>query len=104
MIAGVLDYYQQNRKIDAAPSIQQNSTAYKYLMAFSFYNNTKKWLSTRKSPDDLGCLHGIRFLSTCWVVLSHTYVVFGLGVQWNMVDVKKVGKIKDQDNQTRILL
>lgn len=41
-------------------------------LAFSAYTNGKQLLSYKKSksPDQMGCLHGIRVLSTLWVVLG----------------------------------
>lgn len=61
-----------------------------YFMAFSLYTNTKKWLTTRSSGDDLGCLHGIRTISTTWVILAHTWYMVTFIPVWNMVDLKKV--------------
>ena len=47
------------------------------LHCFSFLNNGRKILSmkvsTASSQDNFGCIHGIRFFSTCWVVLGHTW-------------------------------
>lgn len=60
------------------------------LNAFSLYTNIPRWLSTRPTADDLGCLHGIRFLSTAWVILAHTWFVIIYVPYWNLVDVKLV--------------
>lgn len=48
------------------------------LLAFSFYTNGKKLLSYKKveSSDTLNCLHGIRVISTAWVVLGHTFSLY----------------------------
>ncbi|XP_078685733.1 nose resistant to fluoxetine protein 6-like [Branchiostoma floridae x Branchiostoma belcheri] len=54
------------------PSAQERPLC-KLLLAFSVRTNTRKLLSTRESPDSLGCLHGIRFLSMTWVILGHTF-------------------------------
>ncbi|XP_062572908.1 nose resistant to fluoxetine protein 6-like [Saccostrea cucullata] len=51
----------------------EESTLEKLLLSFSFYSNSKKLLSTRRSSDTLTALNGIRFLSISWVVLGHTY-------------------------------
>lgn len=95
LTTGVIDYYCQTQGEHGSSDrgsipLQNNGLTNRYLMAFSIYTNTKKWLSTRKSAEDFGCLHGIRFLSTCWVVLCHGYFVFGMVPQWNMIDIKKV--------------
>ncbi|CAG7732798.1 unnamed protein product [Allacma fusca] len=62
--------------------------AMKLLLAFSFYTNTKKWASTKVGSDNLGCLHGLRFLSMAWVVLCHTFSMILSQPTWNLVDVK----------------
>ncbi|XP_066294090.1 nose resistant to fluoxetine protein 6-like isoform X1 [Branchiostoma lanceolatum] len=54
-------------------SSPQERPVCKLLLAFSVRTNTRKLLSTRESPDSLGCLHGIRFLSMTWVILGHTF-------------------------------
>lgn len=48
------------------------------LLAFSFYSNGIKLLSYKKSkaPDVMHCLHGIRAISTQWVVLGHSYMMY----------------------------
>ncbi|XP_063604151.1 nose resistant to fluoxetine protein 6-like isoform X2 [Penaeus indicus] len=47
----------------------------KYLLVFSVSHNLQKLfhLDTSKNPGVISCLHGIRFLSICWVVLGHQY-------------------------------
>ena len=42
-------------------------------MGFSVYTNGAKLLRGSQTQD-LGCLHGIRFLSMTWVILGHTLV------------------------------
>jgi hypothetical protein len=32
-------------------------------------------VSAASSKDNFGCIHGIRFFSTCWVVLGHTFSI-----------------------------
>lgn len=95
--AGAIDcYYQDSTEIESDRRVSPRmGNMYQYLMAFSFYTNTKKWLSTRKNSEDFGCLHGIRFLSTCWVILGHGYYVFAAFPVWNIVDVKHVRLIMD---------
>ncbi|PSN45475.1 hypothetical protein C0J52_08663 [Blattella germanica] len=45
------------------------------LIAFSLYTNGKKLLNTDTSKETIPCLHGIRFISICWIVLGHRYMV-----------------------------
>ncbi|XP_031623576.1 nose resistant to fluoxetine protein 6-like [Contarinia nasturtii] len=48
------------------------------LLAFSFYTNGKKLFSLNEenTSETIQCLHGIRVLSTQWVVLCHTYALY----------------------------
>jgi len=43
------------------------------LIAFSLYSNGKKLLSTKSSGDTLHAIHGMRFITICWVVWCHRY-------------------------------
>nr|CAH0109554.1 unnamed protein product [Daphnia galeata] len=45
------------------------------LHCFSVLNNGRKILSmtVSSSNDNFGCIHGLRFISTCWVVLAHSF-------------------------------
>lgn len=43
------------------------------ILSFSLIKNLKSLL-TNNSQSDIGCLHGIRFLSLSWVILGHTYI------------------------------
>jgi hypothetical protein len=45
------------------------------LTAFSVYSNGKKLLSTKTSGDTLHAIHGMRFITICWVVWGHRYTV-----------------------------
>ena len=49
--------------------------ALRVLHCFSLVSNGRKLLSTKtaSSNNNLGCLHGIRFLSATWVVMGHTW-------------------------------
>ena len=60
-----------------------------YIFAFSLYTNIKKWLTTGgpTGGDDLGCVHGIRVLSTVWVVLGHTWLMIAYIPSWNQIEV-----------------
>jgi len=59
-----------NRPID----LKVESLPTRLLNCFSVLNNSRKILSAKvNSSDNLGCLNGIRVLSTTWVVMGHTY-------------------------------
>jgi hypothetical protein len=45
------------------------------LLTFSVYTNGKKLLNTKSSGDTLQAVHGMRFISICWVVWGHRYTV-----------------------------
>jgi hypothetical protein len=47
----------------------------KLLLSFSVCANGKKLLNTAASGDTLTAVHGIRFITICWVVLGHRYTV-----------------------------
>ncbi len=52
-----------------------DGTVVSYLHCFSFLNNGRKLLSMKSAPGggSLNCIHGIRVLSTFWVVIGHTW-------------------------------
>lgn len=47
------------------------------LHCFSALSNGRKILSMKQSTsnDNFGCIHGLRFFSTCWVVIGHTWIL-----------------------------
>ena len=45
----------------------------KVFKAFSFFNNTKKLLSTKTANGPLACLNGLRVISMFWVIQGHSY-------------------------------
>ncbi|XP_076365804.1 nose resistant to fluoxetine protein 6-like [Tachypleus tridentatus] len=49
----------------------RRTIGFRCLQSFSVYSNAKKILTTRSS-NTLRPLHGIRFISTLWVILGHT--------------------------------
>ncbi|XP_046631179.1 nose resistant to fluoxetine protein 6-like isoform X4 [Daphnia pulicaria] len=51
--------------------VSRNSFAVRLLHCFSAKRNCKTLLSTEVAKDSLSCVHGIRVLSTCWIVLFH---------------------------------
>lgn len=62
------------------------------MLAFSFYTNGMKLLShtKSKSSDRMDCIHGIRAISTQWIVLGHTYVMFVLLPSRNKTEYPRV--------------
>ncbi|XP_042904392.1 nose resistant to fluoxetine protein 6 [Parasteatoda tepidariorum] len=56
-------------------TIRQHSYCHlvRFLKAFSIYTNTEKLMSNIPDGGALGCFHGMRFLSSTWIVLGHTY-------------------------------
>jgi hypothetical protein len=55
---------------------KKDGTAITALHCFSILNNGRKILSMKvpvSSNDNFGCIHGLRFFSTCWVVVGHTW-------------------------------
>ncbi|XP_044271288.1 nose resistant to fluoxetine protein 6-like [Tribolium madens] len=44
------------------------------ISAFSITSNYQKIVSRRR-PNDLDCIHGLRFLSTCYVIIGHRYLM-----------------------------
>lgn len=65
------------------------------LLAFSFYTNGMKLLSYKKStsPEVMNCVHGIRVITTQWVVVGHTYVMYALLPTRNITAIATVSKM-----------
>lgn len=63
------------------------------LHSFSAIRNGRRILAIRvlssSADDNLGCLHGIRFLSTCWVVVGHFWEI-GIFKMMNPLSAKTV--------------
>jgi hypothetical protein len=47
----------------------------KLVNIFSAYTNSKRIFARGDGNSDLDCVHGIRFLSTCYVVIGHRYLM-----------------------------
>ena len=65
------------KPVDASKS----SGPVKALHCFSALNNGRKILSTESPSGSFTCLHGIRVLSTTWVILGHFW---GLSLSWTI--------------------
>ncbi|XP_018567001.1 nose resistant to fluoxetine protein 6-like isoform X2 [Anoplophora glabripennis] len=55
--------------------------------AFSIYSNGKALFKASKSPSEIACLNGIRFLSIVWVVSGHIFSIYTSGPVANLKDV-----------------
>jgi hypothetical protein len=64
------------------------------LHCFSALTNGRKLLSMKvsKSPSNLSCVHGIRVLSTLWVVIGHTWIIGPSSFSVNPNMVKNVSR------------
>jgi hypothetical protein len=66
----------------------------KIIIAFSLLTNISKWANTSSAEGGFGCIHGLRFFSTCWVLLSHSmYILLMQPPSWNLVDINHVRRI-----------
>lgn len=64
------------KKLTEEETIQKNSTILNAIICFSPISNIKKLLSTTQSKDqNLDIFNGVRFLSLCWVILGHEYLL-----------------------------
>jgi hypothetical protein len=71
-----------------------DNKAVSVLHCFSALSNGRKILSLKSSSsgsDNLSCLHGIRFFSTCWVVLGHTWIKIAMG---NVLNPNMVAQVR----------
>ncbi|CAH2015878.1 unnamed protein product [Acanthoscelides obtectus] len=59
------------------------------LIAFSFYTNGQKLISTRTSKNTVGCLNGLRVVSMMLTVLSHIYMYSMIQPLINLIDYAK---------------
>ncbi len=63
------------------------------LHCFSALTNGRKLLSMKSgknSKTNLACVHGVRVLSTCWVVIGHTWII---GAASNSVNPNMVTQV-----------
>jgi len=74
-------FYCHYKKVEAAERC-------KYMMCFSPYENARKICYDGENPAAIQALDGIRFISTLWVILGHTY----LFLQTNIENTVVVGK------------
>ncbi|KFM81889.1 Nose resistant to fluoxetine protein 6, partial [Stegodyphus mimosarum] len=62
------------------------------LMAFSFLGNVAKLLQTDNNSGTLGSLHGIRFLTIAWILLTHTYFLLDFSSLEGLIKIEDFGK------------
>ena len=92
VIATIYEYFRIaiNDPIDP----KKDSFDIRVLHCFSLVNNCKKLLSTASPSGNLGCVNGIRVLSTTWVVMGHSYLIIVLFPPQNgTVNVTKVCRV-----------
>lgn len=63
-------------EITVSPLRQENKFG-KILMCFSIYTNTKIILSTKLGDDSIPIIHGIRFITMIWIIISHAIFYSG---------------------------
>ena len=63
------------------------------LHCFSVINNSRKLLATSSSSDNLSCVHGIRVISTTWVIMGHTYFMLLVQPLISYTTINKVRKL-----------
>ncbi|CAG7728552.1 unnamed protein product [Allacma fusca] len=81
------------RNADPDKPKRKPGTGVQVLVAFSLITNIRKWQNVGPGGgENFGCLHGLRFMSTLWVILAHTWFMVIYVPWWNMVDVKLAHK------------
>ena len=76
---------------DPTNNSAQKMTTLRILRCFSLFKNWKNFVSTRKVDGSIDCIHGIRFLSLCWIVLSHTWwAVLRVQIKDNILQFQEV--------------
>ncbi|XP_035206552.1 nose resistant to fluoxetine protein 6-like, partial [Stegodyphus dumicola] len=69
-----------------------NNKAGRLLLVFSLPRNVKKLLKTQNSSGPFSCLHGIRFITTLWIVFSHSYYVLNYYALTGLLKTMTIGK------------
>lgn len=82
---------------------------YPLYLAFSLCTNGRKLVSLRSadSPDVIQCLHGIRVLSTQWIVFGHIclmYALFPVQNKASLTEVTDLLFVSKNANETAILI
>uniref|UniRef100_A0A158PCW7 NRF domain-containing protein n=1 Tax=Angiostrongylus cantonensis TaxID=6313 RepID=A0A158PCW7_ANGCA len=79
MVFGTLyDLFIYQKENDNLATARRNTHWFlRMILAYSVYTNGLEILQTSKKEGEVDCLHGIRFLSMCWIILGHTYYYIG---------------------------
>jgi hypothetical protein len=89
VLATLREAWRMHRGVDFVPT---DNKAANVLQCFSALSNGRKILSLKSSgSDNLSCLHGLRFFSTCWVVLGHMWLKSVMG---NVINPNKVAQVQ----------
>ncbi|KAK6047974.1 hypothetical protein COOONC_14521 [Cooperia oncophora] len=76
MVFGTLyDLFIHQPELDVLPASERrtNHLFIRIILSYSVYTNGLEILRTSKKDGEVNCLHGVRFLSMCWIILGHTY-------------------------------
>ncbi|RCN37202.1 hypothetical protein ANCCAN_16903 [Ancylostoma caninum] len=72
------DLFIYQKELEVLPPSERNTHLFiRIILAYSMYTNGLEILRTGKKEGEVDCLHGIRFLSMCWIILGHTYYYIG---------------------------
>lgn len=55
--------------------IEEEALKHNLIIIFSLWRNSKEIFSENKGDQTLDCVHGIRFLSTSYVIIGHRYLM-----------------------------
>ncbi|XP_050523734.1 nose resistant to fluoxetine protein 6-like [Daktulosphaira vitifoliae] len=58
--------------------LPEKSKTHQVLQSFSLSRNVRKLLTFPKTSDNLECIHGLKFISTCFIIVGHRFM-FSLG-------------------------
>lgn len=58
--------------------ITEKSKKHLILQSFSLSKNVRKLLTFPKTSDNLECIHGLKFISMCFIIVGHRFM-FSLG-------------------------
>lgn len=68
----------RNYSVTCIIIITENSKKHLVLQSFSLSKNIEKLLTFPKTSDNLECIHGLKFVSMCFIIVGHRFM-FTLG-------------------------